>query len=126
MKTVKIKINGTEHTLCYSVRVVRAAVERFGTLEAMSEVLFGGNSPESIDARLWLLAQEMEAGARYAARCGENAPEPLSVEEIMDTVPGMQFGDILTEAINAVVEGSSTSIDAEAPAGKNAEATPEE
>ena len=126
MKQTRVKIDGAEYPLCYSIRVVRAAVERFGSLEAMGKAAFAGEGAESVDARLWLLAQEMDAGARYAKRCGLDSPAPLTEEEILDSVPGMQIAELLNAAVSAMVESSATSIDAEPPKSKNAGATPGE
>jgi len=126
MRQTSVKIDGVEYPLCYSVRVVRAAVERFGSLEAMGKAAFAGEGAESVDARLWLLAQEMDAGARYAKRCGLDSPAPLTEEEILDSVPGLQIAELLNAAVSAMVESSATSIDAEPPESKNAGATPGE
>lgn len=125
MRQVSVEINGVSYPLCYSVRVVKAAVERYGSLEAMSAAIFGEDGTQSLDERLWLLSQEMAAGAIYASMNGIDAPKPLSVDDILDSVHGMQLGELLTAAINAVAAGSETSIEAEPPKGKNAEATPE-
>ncbi len=125
MRQISVEINGVSYPLCYSVRVIKAGVERYGSMEAMSAAIFSADGAQSLDERLWLLSQEMAAGARYAALSGLDAPEPLSVDDILDSAPGMQLGELLAAAINAVAAGSDTSIEAEPPKGKNAGATPE-
>ena len=68
----------------------------------------------------------MDAGARYAKRCGLDSPAPLTEEEILDSVPGLQIAELLNAAVSAMVESSATSIDAAPPKSKNAGATPGE
>lgn len=121
MKIEKIEIGGVCYPLCYSVRVLMRIQEEYGSMTAFSKALFPEEIMESLPDRLWLLSEEMKAGARYAQQQGENTPAPLTPEEIMDSVSGSEAATLMNLAIQVVNSSSETSIEAEPR--KNAEAT---
>lgn len=121
MRIEKIEIGGVSYPLCYSVRVLMRIQEEYGSMEAFSRALFPDEIMESLPDRMWLLSEEMKAGARYAQRQGENPPTPLTAEEIMDSVSGSEAATLMNLAIQVVNSSSETSIEAEPR--KNGEAT---
>lgn len=121
MRLEKIELDGVSYPLCYSVRVLMRIQEEYGGMDAFTQALFPENIMESLEDRIWLLAEEMKAGARYAQRQGETPPEPLTAAEIMDIVSGLDVSELMNTAITVINSSSERSIDA-APK-KNAEAT---
>lgn len=121
MRFERIEIGGESYPLCYSVRVLMRIQEEYGSMDAFTKALFPENIMESLEARIWLLSEEMKAGARYAQRMGETPPAPLTADEIMDSVSGTEIAELMNMAITVVNSSSETSI--EATPGKNGEAT---
>lgn len=136
MRTAEIELEGVRYPLCYSTRVVRAAVETFGTMEEFGRQIFAlpgedeetgderkkaGGVMETLPARVWLLAREMDAGARYARLNGRESPKPLTEEELWDLVGGENCAVILQKALDTMLLGNETSTEAESE--KNGEAS---
>ena len=84
MRTASITLNGQEHLLCFSARVVRACTERYGDVSGLGDALDNPDKLKALDEAVWILAQMMDAGARYAKLNGLENPEPLSFDAIYD------------------------------------------
>ena len=124
MRTAKISINGAEHLLCLSARVVRACTQRYGGISGIDEALSGSDISRAMDEAIWLIGTMMDAGARYAKLSGLENPAPLSVEELYDVCGVDDFAALYSKIAETVTNGKSVSVEAVPP--KNAEATPGE
>ena len=122
MRTARIEIEGREHLLCFSARVVRAVTERYGGVEAIDGALSGSEPVRALDEAVWLLATMMDGGARYAKINGLETAPPLTADELLDVMDLNDFGQLRTKITEAVVSGRETHV--EADPGKNAETTP--
>lgn len=123
MRTVKLPIAGKERILCFSVRVMRACSERFGSFSGIYKAMAADNETERLDSVIWLLAELMKAGDRYAKANDMENPAPLSADDLLDhcdVADFVQLRGVITQAISA---GSQTNIEVEP--GKNGEATQE-
>lgn len=121
MRTATITLAGEERLLCFSTRVTLDVNERFGSLEAMFDVIQDNKNPsKSMEASLWVLERMMDAGARYADHEGiEHAP-PLTADEILDLCGPMEIIK-MSEAIQATMTaGTGREVEAKPP--KNAKA----
>ena len=123
MRTVKLPIAGQERILCFSVRVMRACSERFGSFSGVYKAMAADNETECLDAVLWLLAELMKAGDRYAKANDMENPAPLSVDDLLDHCDMADFVMLRGTITQAISAGSRTNV--EVDPGKNGEATQE-
>lgn len=121
MRTATITINGKEHLLCFSARVIRACTERYGDVSGLGDALDDPDKGKALDEAVWILAQMMDAGARYAKLNGLDNPEPLSADQIYDTSDLGDFFAIRKRVVDTVTQGRATHVEVEPP--KNGEAT---
>lgn len=121
MRTAKLTINGAEHLLCFSARVLRAVTERYGGVDKLSDALDGGEPAKSMDEAFWVLSAMMDAGARYARHEGLDDPEPLTVDELYDLCDISDFSGLKGKIAETITAGKTTTVEAEPP--KNAGAT---
>ena len=119
MKTGKIK--ETEYITCFSTRVLIAIEEREGdSTEGLKRIL----NDSKLDDLFWLLAQLIDAGARYAKMEGLNNPEPLTKDELIDMIGVDEYPSIFGEITQTVISGNTPNI--ETKPLKNAETTPKD
>lgn len=123
MRTAKIEINGKEHLLCFSARVMRACSERYGSVENIGKALMEGTEAQTMDESVWLLSAMMDAGARYAKMEGIETPPPLSYDDLYDLCGIDDLLEMKTKIFETVANGSERKIETEAEEGKNAETT---
>ena len=122
MRTAAITINGREHLLCFSVRVLRAVVDRYGSVEGLNTSTNTDDQTKNLDEALWQLAAMMDAGARYAALEGLPNAEPLTQEQLYDVCDIRDFLAIRTAVKQTITSGASPSLQVDP---KNREATGE-
>lgn len=124
MKRVLIHIGDRELPMCFSLRVVDACAERFGGLDGLDTALAGGgDSMQTLRNCVWLLAQMLEAGRRYDALNGADAPLPPADDELLDLFGLDDLSDLRGELARAMAAGSQRSIEVEPE--KNGTATRE-
>ena len=122
MRTARITIDGAEHLLCFSARVVRACTERYGEMGGMDEALTSGSPVQAMDEAVWMIATMMDAGARYAKLNGLDNPPPLTAEELLDVCDLGDFAQLTSKITETITNGKTPTVEAE-PA-KNAKASP--
>lgn len=108
MRTGRIKINDKEYTICMSTRVMMGLEENGLSLEGVF-----ADGTKQITNIFTLLHLMMDAGYRWAKMNGEDAEEPPTLDELMDSTAVDQYQDI--------VAGITMTL---ADAGRNVEATP--
>lgn len=121
MRTARIEIEGREHLLCFSARVVRAVTERYGGVEAIDGVLSGSEPVRALDEAVWLLATMMDGGARYARLNEIDNPPALTADELLDVLDISDFGRLKNKIAETITNGKSVNVEAEPP--KNAKTT---
>lgn len=120
MKTGKIEILGREHTLCFSTRVTASCIDKFGSLEAMFDALGDDNLGAALENSLWMLAQMLDAGRRYAKFAWDREEKAVSLDELLDLY-GLDDLTALSLALReTVINGSQREVVTEV---KNGEAT---
>lgn len=122
MRTASININGREHILCFSARVVRDCSERYGEWNKIFAAMSEGSEVDKLDTAVWLMSRLMDAGARYAAQNGMDCPKPLSFDEIYDSFSLADFFALRSKITETIKAGQATAVETAPP--KNAEATP--
>lgn len=122
MKTAKITINGVEHLLCFSLRVVKEASERYGGVEKIGDAITDGDSMKSLDEIAWLLSAMMRAGVRYAQVNDLETAPALSADEFLDICDIQDIATLRGKIFETIVSGNKP--DVEVDSAKNTEATP--
>ncbi len=123
MRTAKILINGQEHLLCFSVRALRAVVDRYGGVDGLNTATKTEDQTKNLDEALWQLATMMDAGARYAALEGLPNADPLTLDQLYDVCDISDFVGIRAAVQRTITSGISPSLQTDH--SKNQEATGE-
>lgn len=121
MRSGRISIDGKEHVLCFSVRVVRNCVERYGEMGGLYRALSDENQVRSLDESLWILSQMMEAGAKYAKENGIRNEAPLTEDQLYDSCDFNDLVGIRAAVMLTINNGRKTNVEVEN--SPNAEAT---
>lgn len=121
MRTARIEIEGREHLLCFSARVVRAVTERYGGVEEIDGALDVSEPVRALDEAVWLLAAMMDGGARYARLNELDNPPALTADELLDVLDISDFGRLKDKIAETITNGKSVNVEAEPP--KNAKTT---
>lgn len=124
-RTVTIRLNGKAHTLCYTVRTVRAVTEKFGSPEKMDEVITQSPSAiERTESLIFVLHALILSGARFCILNGIDNPPPLSIDEVRAMYPLLN-GNAVYELIKTVISaGSALSVDISQKPAKGRKAAP--
>lgn len=120
MKTGKIEILGKECTLCFSTRVTTRCIEKYGSIDAMFDALGGDDLGKALEQSLWLLAEMLDAGRRYARRAWDREEEAVSYDDLLDLYGLDDVGTLGQALKETVINGSKREVVTET---KNAEAT---
>ena len=123
MRTAKIEVNGKDYLLCFSTRVMRDCMERYGELENIGSILGGNDAMKTLDESIWLLAQMMAAGAKYAKLEGIENPEPLSYDDLYNSFDMDDWLGMKEKIEETISEGTRRDVETEPEKGKNAKAT---
>ena len=121
MRTARIEIEGREHLLCFSARVVRAVTERYGGVEEIDGALDVSEPVRALDEAVWLLAAMMDGGARYARLNELDNPPALTADELLDVLDIRDFARLKDKIAETITNGKSVNVEAEPP--KNAKTT---
>ncbi len=128
MRTAKMTVDGREYLLCFSGRVIRNVTEKFGGMQEMYEALRSENQVSSLDAAVWVLAQMIQGGDRYAKFNGIDNPGGLTEDQLYDLFDIQDFAGIYGKIRETVNNGRTQTVSAKPGAGpggrKNADATP--
>ena len=142
MKLVQITLGSRTYPLCYSLSVVRATEETYGSMEALFQDMAGAiaeNGGEDIappaqpgGVRLmdtfshivWLLRQMMDAGYQYARLEGEAPPALPAEEELLLLLGPADLPEVQQKLLEAMGHDSRRNVEVTAP--KNEGATPAE
>ena len=120
-------IDGREHLLCFSGRVLRSVTEKFGGVREMYEAFHSEDETANLDAAVWALAQMVDAGDRYAQLNGLPNPGRYTAEDLYDLIDINDFTGIYSKIRETITSGKQRTIDAKPQpggGGKNAAATP--
>ena len=121
MRTARIRIDGKEYPLAFSVRTMRSCTERYGSMSGVGQALEQEDEARVLDECIWLLSVMMDAGARYQRLNGQEA-QALDYDSLYDLCGMDDLVDMRTRIMETIALGTATEVNAEP--GKNAEATP--
>lgn len=88
MKTGMMEVAGTKYPLSFSARVIVECNKRYGSIDNIGRAL--ESEAEDIGKVLtecfWLLSEMSRAGSAYQKLMGNDAPEPLTEDFLLDAV----------------------------------------
>lgn len=88
MKTGMMEVAGTKYPLSFSARVIVECNKRYGSIDNIGSAL--ESEAEDIGKVLiecfWLLSEMSRAGSAYQKLMGNDAPEPLTEDFLLDAV----------------------------------------
>ena len=123
MRNGTITLAGAEYPLRFSLRVVKACTERYGSLDGIFQAIQGkGSEVDVVDECLWLLAVMLDAGWRYDRASGQNPPEPPDADALLDVLDLMEAQ---TALVAAIAGDSVRTVEADPPKNDGAAATAE-
>lgn len=122
MRTAKMTIDGREHLLCFSTRVIRSCCGRYGEFEKLNEATSTGDQEHDLSEAMWILAQMLDAGGRYAKLNGIENPEPPTLEQLYDLCDLNDFAMLRGKIRETISNGQKQNVMASPP--KNTDATP--
>lgn len=112
MRTAKMSVDGKDRLLCFSTRVIRDVVDRFGDVSKINDALNDEDKCKALDNAVWLLSRMMDAGGRYARLNGIENPEPLSYEDLYDSLDIGDFTRLRQKIQETIVNGNQRTVDA--------------
>ncbi len=123
MKT--IQLCGKTYPLRFSLRVVKACEERYGSLEKMFSAVQMKADDESgglgvVDDCLWLLSSMLDAGYRYAKLNGDTPEATPDADTLLDA---LDIPDMQATLFDAITGDNERTV--EAKPGKNGEGAAE-
>ena len=121
MKTTSIESNGKRYLLCFSLRVIRSCTERYKSIEEIGSAIDSEDKLQNVYESVWIIAEMMKAGARYAKLNGLDAPEALSEDVLLDVFDVRDAALLVEKIQETILAGKAAEVEAEYP--KNAEAT---
>ncbi len=113
MRNRTITLAGKEYSLRFSLRVVKACTERYGSLDGVFQAIQGkGSEMGVVDECLWLLAAMLDAGWRYDRASGENPPEPPDMDMLLDV---LDLSEARAALVTAIAGDSVRTVEADPP-----------
>lgn len=110
-----ITIAGREYPLRFTLRVVKACTERYGSLEGLFDTTQQKDGLQALDESLWLLEAMLDGGRRYNEANGLEAPVPPDQETLLDV---LDLVEMQTAIHSAMAGDSARTVEADPP--KNA------
>lgn len=118
MRNGTITLAGKEYPLHFSLRVLNACKERYGTLDGIFQALQGAaDGMDVIEECLWLLENMLDAGWRYDRINGKNPTQPPDMDMLLDV---LDLAEVQAALVTAIAGDSVRTVEADPP--KNAAA----
>lgn len=118
-----LSICGHEYPLRFSLRVVKACEERYGSMDQMLEIMQPSKTDgqmDVVDEFLWLLRVMLDSGARYAKFNGIPCEEPPDEDVLLDV---LDLASLQGTLFAAMAGDNTRTVEAEpGKNGKSAEA----
>ena len=104
MKTGMMEVAGTKYPLSFSARVIVACNERYGSIDNIDSALENeaGDIGKVLTECFWLLAEMSRAGSAYQKLMGNDAPEPLTEDFLLDAVGADDIAELKFNIFSAI------------------------
>lgn len=110
MKTSDINLKGKKYVLCFSPRVLKNLQDKTG--KDITSALDDLQKKTDIGMVIWLLAQMLMAGEKYAKMENLEHESPAPTEDdLLDFVGIEEYGEIFKSLTQAISNGMSTDIE---------------
>ncbi len=113
MRNGTITLAGKEYPLRFSLRVLNACKERYGTLDGIFQALQGAaDGMDAIEECLWLLENMLDAGWRYDRINGKNPTQPPDMDMLLDV---LDLSEVQAALVTAIAGDSVRTVKADPP-----------
>lgn len=123
MRTGIITINNKKYVMCFSARVMRDCIERYGNIEKIDEALSGGSEIDTLNECFWLMSKMLEAGYKYSEIEGLDSPVPPSEDELLDILDIDSMTNMRDSIKMTIANGSEREVATAETKGKNRKTT---
>ena len=88
MKTGLMEVAGTKYPVSFSARVIVECNKRYGSIDNIGSALESGAEDigKVLTECFWLLSEMSRAGSAYQKLMGNDAPEPMTEDFLLDAV----------------------------------------
>lgn len=88
MKTGMMEVAGKNYPLSFSARVIVECNKRYGSIDNIGSALESeaGDIGKVLTECFWLLSEMSRAGSAYQKLMGNDAPEPLTEDFLLDVI----------------------------------------
>lgn len=113
MKTARITINGTEYTLCLTLKSAKAIESKCGSLSKVLDIMRGQSIVETYENTLWILSQLLIGGRDYAAFCESREENPPDLEQLGVVCGIGSIGTYQAKILEAISAGMTREVETE-------------
>ena len=115
MKTGMMEVAGTKYPLSFSARVIVACNERYGSIDNIDSALENeaGDIGKVLTECFWLLAEMNRAGSAYQKLMGNDAPEPLTEDFLLDAVGADDIAELKFNIFSAITGDMQREVETE-------------
>lgn len=110
MNIIRVTCCGEERAFCFSLRVLRDILGKFGSFDKMFDAVDG---TDSVGAVVWIISRLMLAGDRCAKMNGDENPKPLTEDEILDMSTPLDIRKFKSIIFATIEKASETSVEIE-------------
>ena len=127
MKTGMMEVAGTKYPLSFSARVIVECNKRYGSIDNIGSAL--ESEAEDIGKVLtecfWLLSEMSRAGSAYQKLMGNDAPEPMTEDFLLDTIGADDIAELKFNIFSTIAGDMKREVETEEDkAEKEAEKAP--
>lgn len=127
MKTGMMEVAGTKYPLSFSARVIVECNKRYGSIDNIGSAL--ESEAEDIGKVLiecfWLLSEMSRAGSAYQKLMGNDAPEPMTEDFLLDAVGADDIAELKFNIFSTIAGDMKREVETEEDkAEKEAEKAP--
>ena len=115
----KVKIGDKEYPICYSLRVLKAISDEYGSPDKAFAEIDNPSAVKAMEAQVFILHKLILAGAKVSSAAGEEGPQVLSLTETRIMANLTMPGTIKKIVKSTVALSSIPSIEAEPAKGKS-------
>lgn len=115
MKTGMMEVAGTKYPLSFSARVIVACNERYGSIDNIDSALENedGDIGKVLTECFWLLAEMSRAGSAYQKLMGNDTPEPLTEDFLLDVVGVDDIAELKFNIFSAITGDMQREVETE-------------
>ena len=104
MKTGMMEVAGKNYPLSFSARVIVECNKRYGSINNIGSALESeaGDIGKILTECFWLLSEMSRAGSAYQKLMGNDAPEPLTEDFLLDVIGADDIAELKFNIFSAI------------------------